>query len=163
MDNNKKLYIIRHAKAETIPGINDFDRALTSEGIQHAKQVAEKLAAKLTLDENSIVISSPANRALQTTRVFLDVMGSPSFDIQIEESIYECTYKHLLSVINTIPDHIENVLLFGHNPTLTDLVEFLTRKSAYLRTASFAEIKLDTGFTFQMLSGNCADLVQIVD
>lgn len=163
MDNNKKLYIIRHAKAETIPGINDFDRALTSEGIQHAKQVAEKLTAKLSLDENSIVISSPANRALQTTRVFLDVMGSPSFDIQIEESIYECTYKHLLSVINTIPDHIENVLLFGHNPTLTDLVEFLTRRSAYLRTASFAEIKLDTGFTFQMLSGNCADLVQIVD
>ncbi|WP_343557917.1 hypothetical protein [Sphingobacterium sp.] len=30
MDNSKKLYIIRHAKAETIPGINDFDRALTS-------------------------------------------------------------------------------------------------------------------------------------
>ncbi len=37
MDNSKKLYIIRHAKAETIPGINDFDRALTSDGIQQAK------------------------------------------------------------------------------------------------------------------------------
>ena len=89
MDNSKKLYIIRHAKAETIPGINDFDRALTSDGIQHAKQVAAKLATKLTLDENSIVISSPANRALQTTRIFLDVMGASSFDIQIEETIYE--------------------------------------------------------------------------
>ncbi|WP_312792791.1 histidine phosphatase family protein [Sphingobacterium sp.] len=163
MDNNKKLYIIRHAKAETIPGINDFDRALTSEGIQHAKQVAAKLATKVTLDENSVVISSPANRALQTTRVFLDVLGSSSFDIQIEESIYECTYKHLLSVINAIPDNVNNVLLFGHNPTLTDLVEYLTRKAAYLRTSSFAEIKLDSGFTFHMLSGNCADLVQIID
>ncbi len=160
MDNNKKLYIIRHAKAETIPGINDFDRALTSDGIQHAKQVAAKLATKVTLDENSIVISSPANRALQTTRIFLEVMNTPSFDIQIEETIYECTYKHLLSIINTIPDNVNNVLLFGHNPTLTDLVEYLTRKAAYLRTSSFAEIKLDSGFTFQMLSG---DLVQIVD
>ncbi|MGB3063984.1 SixA phosphatase family protein [Sphingobacterium thalpophilum] len=163
MDNSRKLYIIRHAKAETIPGIGDFDRALTSEGIQHAKQVAAKLATKVTLDDNCVVISSPANRALQTTRIFLDVLGSPSFDIQIEESIYECTYKHLLSVINAIPEHINNVLLVGHNPTLTDLVEYLTRKAAYLRTSSYAEIKLDTGFTFQMLSGNCADLVQIVD
>ncbi|WP_394676568.1 SixA phosphatase family protein [uncultured Sphingobacterium sp.] len=163
MDNSKKLYIIRHAKAETIPGINDFDRALTSDGIQHAKQVAAKLSAKLTLDENSIVISSPANRAMQTTRIFLDVMGSSSFDIQIEETIYECTYKHLLSIINAIPDHINHVLLFGHNPTLTDFVEYLTRKSAYLRTSSCAEIKLDAGFTFHMLSGNCADLVQIID
>ncbi len=163
MDNNKKLYIIRHAKAETIPGINDFDRALTSDGIQQAKQVAAKIAAKLTLGENAMVISSPANRALQTTRVFLEVMGSSSFDIKIEETIYECTFKHMLSIINTIPDHIDHVLLFGHNPTLTDLVEYLTRKSAYLRTSSCAEIKLDTGFTFQMLSGNCADLVQIID
>ncbi|MEI2271054.1 histidine phosphatase family protein [Sphingobacterium sp. ML3W] len=163
MDNTKKLFIIRHAKAETIPGINDFDRSLTSEGIQHAKQVAAKLASTLTLNDKSMVISSPANRALQTTRIFLDILGEPSFDIQIEDSIYECTYKHLLSVINSIPDHIDYVLLIGHNPTLTDLVEFLTRKAAYLRTSSFAEIKLDAGFTFQMLSGNCADLVQIVD
>ncbi len=159
----KKLYIIRHAKAATTPGVTDFDRALTDDGIAHARKVAAKLAEHLILDENTYVLASPSNRTMQTAKVFLDILQTPEFEIHQDESIYDCTAKQLLAAINTVPEGIENLLVFGHNPTVSDLVEYLTRKPAYLRTAAFAEIKLIEGFTFGMLTGNSADLIQIVD
>ena len=162
MNSNRKLYIIRHAKAETIPGITDFDRALTSEGIEEIKKLALKLAQQISLDDNSVVISSAAKRTLQTTQIVLDALKEPSFAIQEEPSIYECTYKHLLSVINKVPDTVDKIILIGHNPTLSDLIEYLTRKPAYLRTAELAELELDNGFTFEMLTGNTASLIRTI-
>src|SRR5690606_40397205 len=94
----KSLYIIRHAKAE-LPTFekDDFDRDLLPKGINRAILIAKKLKTHLPAgDEKILVISSTANRAKQTAKIFCDVLGYPEELILWEPKIYEAHYLFLM-------------------------------------------------------------------
>ena len=61
----KKIYIVRHAQKEDVQiGMDDYDRELTQEGINDAKNMAKLFASKnLPID---LIITSPAKRTRLT-------------------------------------------------------------------------------------------------
>ena len=158
----KKLFLIRHGKAEDYSFLKkDYDRNLIEKGQKHTTLIAQKLIAHLNSGKTQVV-SSTANRALQTARIFCDVIHYPQQDIQLEKGIYEAYYSDILRVINTIPDDVEQVLVFGHNPGLSDLTNYLCHSYIDLKTSHAAEIILPENFNFSEISGGTCHLQTVI-
>jgi|SRR3989304_4407655 len=120
----KTLYLVRHAKSSwENRNISDFERSLNDRGKRDAPFMAEILKKKnVKLD---LIISSPANRAFTTAKIFAKVYGIPESSIVINENIYEADKNDLLKVLSENNDSINNIMLFGHNPGLTYLSNYL--------------------------------------
>src|SRR5690606_41721411 len=113
----KTLYLIRHAKAEEHSFFKrDYDRNLTEKGKERAQQIAIQLAQQLVITPQTSVLSSSANRAIQTAELFCDIIGYPIDQIRQDKSIYEAHYSDILNAINGIPAEVDILLVFGHNP-----------------------------------------------
>ena len=120
----KTLYIIRHAKSSWDDSNQpDFERPLNKRGTHDAPIMARRLKNKLFKPE--LFISSPAVRAFTTAKIFAGEYEYPVDKIVTEERIYEAGIRELISVVNTIDDKVQSALLFGHNPGLTSLSNFL--------------------------------------
>lgn len=119
----KELILIRHAKSSwSNPLLDDFERPLNKRGEKNAPFMAKVLKQKgLTPD---LIISSPSIRTKQTLDYFIQEFDYKG-EIIFEESIYEAPFENLLKVIKNIDDKYKTIFLFGHNPGLNDLVDFL--------------------------------------
>lgn len=161
--SNKKLYIIRHAKAE-IPTWEkkDFDRNIMDRGAARAQYIANRLKDIITVDDNTAVISSTANRAIQTAHIFCSSLDFPLQHILQTKAIYEAHYLKILSIINEMPDHIHTLVIFGHNPGLSDLTNYVCNSYIELKTSHCAVITLEEGIDFASLSGGTGILTQTI-
>jgi len=72
------------------------------------------------------LISSPAVRALATAETMASEIGYPLDRIEVEERIYLGGISALLTVIRGLDDSLNHVMMFGHNPDLTEFVNALT-------------------------------------
>ena len=159
----KKVYLVRHAKAEEHGfAKSDFYRDLQDKGRERANRIAQELADKLTVDENTLVISSAANRAFQTAEIFCPIIGYPIQDIQTTEKIYEAHFMEILQVINAVDDQYDQVLVFGHNPGLSNLCNYLSHSEVELATSNVAVLQLEEGINFSMLAGGTASLIEFL-
>lgn len=159
----KTLYIIRHAKAE-LPTWDkrDFDRNIITKGIQRATEIAAHLKTLLSINENMAVYSSSANRAIQTAEIFCKTLSFPIEDIQQTREIYEAQHLDILRVINQTADHVDTLFVFGHNPGLSNLTNYICDSYIDLKTSHVAVIKLEEGIDFASLSGSTGALLQII-
>jgi len=126
--NIKTLIILRHAKScwET-PVKSDFDRPLNKRGYKNAP-----FMAKVFKDLNipiDLIISSPANRAITTAKIFSDEIGYPTEKIIKDMSIYEAGLSDLISLLKETDNKYNNVMIVGHNNAFTDLANYLTDES----------------------------------
>ena len=122
----KKLFICRHAKSSwDFPELGDRQRPLIKTGIARTKRVIGYLNKKN--QSAGLIISSPAVRALDTAKLVAEGIGYPADMIRIEKVIYEGDYENILDLVYGVPDEIESVMIFGHNPHLTMLTNFFTR------------------------------------
>ena len=121
----KHLYIIRHSKAEDRTG-TDYNRELVEKGREKAEFAAEKFKMNIN-PQIDLFISSPAPRALQTAEIFAEVLEYPSDSIRTEEILYEAKESaEVLPYIQAIESNIDTVALFGHNPLLEEMIEYLS-------------------------------------
>lgn len=122
----KKVYLIRHAKSSwDDPELEDIDRPLNDRGRHDAPMMAKLLKARHVRAD--VMISSPAARALSTCVEFARALGFAESKILVVERLYHAEEKQLLSVIrelNTVSEP-ESVMLFGHNPGLTEFTNRL--------------------------------------
>lgn len=163
--SHKRLYIIRHAKAEDHAlKEKDFDRNLIDKGRQRAKLIAEKLKQDISLiDERTLFLSSTANRAAETAEIFSQILGYPTDEIKWEPQIYEAHYLVLLKCINEISANYDSVLVFGHNPGLSDLVNYVSDRYVNLKTSHVACLTLEEDIDYSILSANTAHLKKLID
>ena len=120
----KTLYLVRHAKSSwENPGLGDAERPLMGKGIRKSKLVIESLQKKQIIPD--LIISSPAVRAIETARIFARGLGYPEEKIMIERKIYEGNYDHILDIIYGTSNKIDSLMLFGHNPTFSNLANLL--------------------------------------
>jgi len=139
------LVVVRHAKAETPPGLQDIARPLSERGR------ADALAAGRWLGRESglvgvpdLLLTSPARRTEETTARLLDGWGvePPVVD---EERVYEASLGDLLRIVRGLdaerPESV--VVLVGHNPGLSSLVEALTGEVVQLRTCGIALVAVE--------------------
>jgi phosphohistidine phosphatase len=136
----KQLVVVRHGKSDQGEyGISDFDRTLNHRGNKNAHEMAERIILKGIVPE--LIVSSPAKRALTTAKHFADVLHIAYSDIQLKESVYEANTTALLKVINGLNNEYDRIALFGHNPGLTELVNYLADAKIYnLPTAAVVVI-----------------------
>jgi len=119
----KKLYLVRHSKAEKgIDGL-DIDRALNDRGRKDADQMSKRLFEKGAIPE--LMISSPAARTTNTALIFARNLQFPISQLSFEESLYESSCIHFLKVIKQLDDRYQSAMFFGHNPTVSELSCFL--------------------------------------
>ncbi|MBL7963337.1 MAG: histidine phosphatase family protein [Flavobacteriales bacterium] len=121
----KTLYLCRHAKSDrSVPTLDDFDRPLNTRGERNAPFMARVF--KERGEPVDLLVSSPANRAITTARAFAQAMDIAEKDILQDRSIYLADHRVLLHVVNVLPPTADRVMLFGHNPGFTELVEYLS-------------------------------------
>lgn len=73
-----------------------------------------------------IILSSPAKRALKSARVIAEEIEYPLEEIVTYPELYLADAHDLLDLIRYLDDVYAEAMLFGHNPGLTDLANFLT-------------------------------------
>ena len=122
----KTLTLIRHAKSSwDHPGLADFERPLNQRGIRDAPRMGSRLAARNDLPQS--IISSPAVRALTTAKVIASALGYRAAGIIADERLFHAYSEQLLDVIRGFDASLHHVMLVGHNPGLTNLVEQLAQ------------------------------------
>ncbi|RZK11741.1 MAG: histidine phosphatase family protein [Hymenobacter sp.] len=121
----KTLYLMRHAKSSwSFDDLSDRERPLNDRGRDDAPLIGQALAKRhLTVD---LLVSSPAVRALSTAVLVARELKYPHDKIQVEPRIYEADLDTLLAVVHELPDAAGSVLLTGHNPTITDVANYLS-------------------------------------
>ncbi len=124
----RRLFLIRHAKAEPGVGRDDFERALTDRGREDAKRVASVLAAKNMLAD--VLIHSGAARARETAEIFA---AQWPHEVALEEELglYDATDAMLFGRTRALPDSRVRVGFVGHNPGLGALASLLAGSGAH--------------------------------
>jgi len=138
----KKITIIRHAKSDWgNASSRDFDRPLNKRGLRDAPEMAQLFSNRVK--DADTIISSPAMRAKTTALAFASKLGKTESDIVFNPDIYHAHHDTLFKVINRLEDTTQHVLIFGHNPGLSDLATLLTGDEFNLPTCAIVELKIE--------------------
>jgi phosphohistidine phosphatase len=137
----KTLLLLRHAKSSWKDSdARDFDRPLNQRGLKAAPAIG-RLIKKRKLQPD-LVLSSPAERARQTTQLVIEASGLKT-ELRYDERIYEASVARLLEVVSELDDEAGFVMLVGHNPGFEELLEILTGEAHNLPTAALACLELN--------------------
>ena len=121
----KTLVIVRHAKSSwENAGLSDHQRPLSKRGLKDAPIMGARLAEWGPPVDR--VISSSAVRALTTAELITHEMGLPWDEIQIEDALYHASEEDMIDLINEQDEYLDGLMLFGHNPGMTYLVNDLS-------------------------------------
>lgn len=152
----KRLFIVRHAKSSwDYPELDDYDRPLNKRGKKNAPEMGQRLAHRQIMPEG--MITSPAKRAADTAKLIAKEISFSSKNIQEEPLFYLASIKNMIAVLQSVPNDIETLMVFGHNPGLTDLANFLSGADIYnIPTCGIAEIefKISSWNEIEKESGN---------
>ena len=118
----KKIIIIRHGKSSWKHNVDDRKRPLKTIGIENTIKVCKRF--KMTSGINlKNVFSSPAKRALDTCRIFVENYSSESIiDVEIVEDLYDFDGRKLRGFITALNNDLDTVFVFGHNNALNNFV-----------------------------------------
>jgi phosphohistidine phosphatase len=119
------LLLIRHGKAAPKNvGLSDFERILTKTGVEESKRVAAATRDKLRSID--LMLSSPADRALETAHIFARNFKYPVQKIQVFEKVYSAdSIQPLVEHIRGLGHIARTVAIFGHNPLFDELAAYL--------------------------------------
>lgn len=123
----KRVFIVRHAKAVPYGYDDDFTRDLTDKGVSDAQRIGSELKSLDIIPDT--MISSPANRAIQTALIFAENMGFNKKEIvEIEDFYNGLTTSEFLDVIKKLPETTKTAFFFGHNPGFHYFVDNLLER-----------------------------------
>ena len=137
----KKLIIIRHCKSSWSDlSLNDFDRPLNNRGFQDGNVMSKELSKKI--DNVDLLISSSSKRTRLTADFFIKLIKINK--ISFIDDLYHSSSENIISKLKKISNTHESIMLIGHNPGLTDLVNKLTSINLYnLPTCGVAIVNLN--------------------
>jgi len=140
----KTLYIVRHAKSSwDNPSLSDHDRPLMQKGINKTIKITEFLKWKITCPD--LFLSSTAVRARQTAEIISKGLNYPSKRIIATNKLYHATTESIFNELYGLSNQIILVMIFGHNPGLTYLVnKFLNPTIENLPTSGVVSVSFET-------------------
>lgn len=120
----KKIILMRHAKSSwENPWMEDYDRPLAERGVLDATKMAKALKNRGVIPQ--LLFSSPASRTMETAKITSKILGITEEYICYEKSLYHASPSQLLKAIHHQKDSVDTLLLLGHNPGLTELIQEL--------------------------------------
>jgi phosphohistidine phosphatase len=125
----RRLFLIRHAKAQPPTAGEDYDRPLARRGREDASRIAIALADRNMLP--AVLIHSGAARAKETAEILASEWDNA---VRIEEEIglYDAPQDVLFERAQALRDNEERVALVGHNPGLGELALSLAGSGSHL-------------------------------
>lgn len=138
----KTLILVRHAKSSwASPELSDFDRPLNARGEKSAAMMSDRLNELENLPQ--MIVCSTAKRAMQTADILRNNKHLERADLRLEDRIYEAGTTPLLQLATGFDDAHSSVMMIGHNPGFTHLLNNLqTRFIDNMPTCSIAEVAL---------------------
>ena len=145
----RRLYLMRHAQAESFSPHGDKGRRLSARGHLQAREVGERLAGA---------------RIERTRETFAelrlpDVDGVP-VHVEFRAELYDAGTRTMLARIAETPDEVRTLLVLGHAPTIPALAgEFaraFDRAGAALAHSSFPTAAIGA-FDVEVPWGELAD------
>ena len=120
------LYILRHGLAVD-PGTAEFakdsERPLTPKGERKLWKIAQAIEElELSFD---LILSSPYVRALQTAQIVAEALDLRKKLETTETLTPDGSTEKLVDLINRRKPRVEEVLLVGHEPYLSELISLL--------------------------------------
>ena len=136
----KNLLVLRHAKSSwNDPALDDHERPLNKRGRRDGPRMG-KLVREYGLIPD-IVIASDAVRAQLTAETVADAARYAG-EILLDRRLYMAGPADIVSLLRTVRENAETVMIVGHNPGLEELIEQLTGQRQDLPTAALAQIVL---------------------
>ncbi|KIL98465.1 Phosphohistidine phosphatase SixA [Paramagnetospirillum magnetotacticum MS-1] len=156
----RKLFLLRHAKSSwDDPGMDDFDRPLNGRGRKDARRMGQYMARQGFRPGIALVSGAARTRATWEL-IEPHLEGVP---VAIEGELYEATKARLLDRLRQMDDHMESVLLIGHNPGIGRLAEvladhhgapaLLARLAEKFPTGALAVLELDISHWGELEAG----------
>ena len=122
----KKLILVRHGKSSWKHDVPDDERPLKKRAYKDADLV---LSAFQSYWEGPLKLwSSHANRALSTARIFKERLKIADDNFEIRQELYTFERNSLLKTIKSCDDSIRNLMIFGHNPAMTESANSLGKQ-----------------------------------
>jgi len=120
----KQLTLLRHAKSSwKNHDLIDIKRPLNKRGKRDAPLMAKIISQRLNSPD--LFLTSPAKRARTTAKIIAKEMGFSLELIKIVDNIYRTDAGNLNFFISKIENQYKNIIICGHNPSLTDLLNLL--------------------------------------
>jgi phosphohistidine phosphatase len=140
----KILLMVRHAKSSwKDPSLVDHQRPLNKRGQKTAPEMGRRLQKRGVRPD--VIVSSDAIRAVDTAVAMAKIMGARPKAIRQIPELYHGSPDRILTVVQQFDDRWERVMLVGHNPGLTDMVNRLTPDPiANIPTAGVVELRFNT-------------------
>jgi phosphohistidine phosphatase len=119
----KRIIFVRHGKSSWDTPVDDSKRPLKIRAYKDAEHVISAFKSYKYFPVE--VFTSHAKRALTTAELFKKGLHIEDNHFHIKPELYTFNANDVLSFISNIKDEHETVMLFGHNPAYTELVNSL--------------------------------------
>jgi len=143
-----QLFLLRHAKSDWSTRCHDQLRPLSDRGRRDANRMGNWLREQAI--KPARIISSPAERCIQTCHYLLNGLQTNDIKPEIDERLYLASADVIQQLVTGQPENRENVLLIAHNPGLDEFLSAhftaplpITEKGKLMSTASMAIISLN--------------------
>ena len=157
--NHKSLYLVRHAKSSWDSDVtSDHERPLNKRGLHDASMMGARL---LTLGiKPDLIVCSSATRAHKTAQLIATEIGYQKSHIVINSDIYEAGVDGLREVVQALDPALNRVMLVGHNPDITELLNQLSnRPITSMPTCGIATLQISVN-SWEGFNRAAAELVQ---
>lgn len=146
---SRDLHLIRHAKSSwDEPDLHDHDRPLNARGTRAARVMGQAMAERVSATPTFFV--SSARRARDTfsglSDGWADVLSAPLEGTVSEQStLYTFSWRTLSDWLSQCDDALDNLALIGHNPAMTEFINYLCPSLALdnLPTAGWVWLRFD--------------------
>ncbi len=120
----KQIIFVRHAKSDWgNEFLKDIDRPLNEKGYSDAYFLSDWFLKNQKAPD--LMVSSTATRALNTALIFSRSLKFEMNKFRLIEEIYESSIELLIAMIRNQDDSINSLMLFGHNPSITNISNYL--------------------------------------
>jgi len=142
-----RLLLLRHAKAERGPDLEDHERPLAKRGRRDAERMGAEIARRRLAPER--ILCSSSRRTRETLEAILPQLPE-GLDVVIDRELYLASPEAILARIADVDDRVRTLLVVGHNPGIAELAEqlaaggeahALARLREKLPTCGLAEIR----------------------
>jgi phosphohistidine phosphatase len=134
------LYLLRHAQsADKQIGQTDKERALTPVGSAEARAVGIFFKEKSIIPE--LIITSSALRAKTTSQTVAEILNYDAEKIVVEHCLYEATVSTFFQLLSQVDNHVNSVLLVGHNPVIALFADHMTEQQNSFRPSEVLVLK----------------------
>jgi phosphohistidine phosphatase len=153
----RRLTVIRHAKSSwKYPDLDDADRPLNRRGRRDAPKMGKRLRARGF--EPDLVLVSPALRTVRTLAAIASASDIDDACVRLCPDLFHASVRSLMELLSEVGSGIAHVVVVGHNPSCTQIVESLAQAGiANVPTCGVVSMELDLA-SWRDLSPGCASL-----